>query len=73
MTHEMQWKCLSAGNAWTFIKLSAIMLVIGVGIDGYLLLAHGADTLGGIFDSSFWRSGAALSGSRVSRWRQCGC
>jgi len=43
----MQWKCLSEGNAWTFMKLSAIMLVIGLGMDAYLLLAQGVDTLGG--------------------------
>ncbi len=41
MTHEMQWKCLSKWNAWTFMKLSAIMPVIGLGMDAYLLLPHG--------------------------------
>lgn len=59
MRHEVRWKCLSAGNAWTFIKLSAIMLVVGVGMDGYLLLAHGADTLGGyirLLFLAFWSS-----------------
>ena len=57
MTHEMQWKCLSTGNAWTFIKLSAIMLMIALVMDGYLLLAHGADTLGGyirLIFLAFW-------------------
>jgi hypothetical protein len=57
MTHEMQWKCLSEGNAWTFMKLSAIMLVIGLGVDAYFLLAHGADTLGGyilLLFLAFW-------------------
>ena len=59
MTQEMQWKCFSGGNAWMFIKLSAIMLVIGLGIDLYLLLAHGADTLGGyirLLFLAFWSS-----------------
>ncbi len=57
MTHEMQWQCLSEGNAWTFMKLSAIMLVIGLGIEAYLMLAHGADTLGGyimLLFLAFW-------------------
>ncbi|MDP3092915.1 MAG: hypothetical protein Q8N04_19765 [Nitrospira sp.] len=59
MTHEMQWKCLSGGSAWMFIKLSAIMLVIGLGMDLYLPLAHGADTLGGyirLLFLAFWSS-----------------
>lgn len=58
MTHEMQWKCLSEGNAWMFIKLSTIMLVIGLGVEGYLfLIAHGSDTLGGyilLLFLAFW-------------------
>ena len=57
MTHEMQWKCLSTGNAWTFMKLSTIMLVIGLGMEAYLLVAHGADTLGGyilLLFLAFW-------------------
>lgn len=57
MTHETQWKCLSEGNAWTFMKLSAIILVIGLGVDGYLLLGHGADTFGGylrLIFLAFW-------------------
>jgi hypothetical protein len=57
MTHEVQWQCLSEGNAWTFMKLSAIMLLFGLGVDAYLLLAHGADTLGGfilLLFLAFW-------------------
>lgn len=47
MTHVRRWNCLSEGKAWVFMKLSAIMIVIGLGMEGYLLLAHGPDTLGG--------------------------
>ncbi len=59
MTHEMQWKCMFEGNAWTFMKLSAIMLAIGLGMEGYLMLAHGSDTLGGylrLLFLAFWSS-----------------
>ena len=57
MTHEMQWNCLSEGSAWRFMKLSAIMLVVGLGMEAYLLFAHGADTLGGyilLLFLAFW-------------------
>lgn len=57
MTHEMRWKCLAEGKAWTFIKLSAILLVIGLGMDGYLMLGHGSDTFGGylrLLFLTFW-------------------
>jgi len=53
----MQWKCLSEGNAWAFMKLSAIMLVFGLGMDASILLPHGADTLGGyilLLFLAFW-------------------
>ncbi|MBX9657497.1 MAG: hypothetical protein K2X00_02955 [Nitrospiraceae bacterium] len=59
MTQEMRWKCLSGGNAGIFIKFSAIMLVVGLGMDLYLLIAHGADTLGGyirLLFFAFWSS-----------------
>lgn len=57
MTHEMRWKCLSEGKAWTFIKLSAILLVIGLGMEGHLALGHGSDTFGGylrLLVLAFW-------------------
>ncbi len=59
MTHEMQWECVFEGNAWTFMKLSAIMLAIGLGMEGYLVLGHGSDTLGGylrLLVLAFWSS-----------------
>lgn len=62
MTHETQWKCLSEGNAWTFMKLSAILLVIGLGMEAYILLAHGADTLGEYIRLLFLASWSGIIG-----------
>lgn len=46
MTHDAQWKCLSEGPSWKIMKLFLAMTMVGLGMEAYLLLTHGLNTLG---------------------------
>lgn len=48
MTSDMRWECLLNGNAWRFMKLSTVLIVIGLVLEGYTILIQGPDTLGGV-------------------------
>jgi hypothetical protein len=53
MAQDLRWKCLSEGKAWMFMKLSLAMVVLGLGMRGYLLFAHGSETFGGYLQLLF--------------------
>lgn len=53
MTHERQWKCLSKGKAWTFMKLSVTLLLIVLGGESYLMGVQTSGTLGGLLRLHF--------------------
>ena len=53
MTQERQWKCVSKGKAWTFMKLSVILLLLVLGVESYLMRGQAVGTLGGLLRFHF--------------------